>query len=118
MEKSTHSERLRVALAMRKACADKCESMSTHQPMADGYRASNDRERVMAGAIANIDPLDIIAQLDDYPAPDPIEQEAFERAAVLEHFPVNKRDNGEYFHPITQRLYKVWKMALNYNEGK
>lgn len=116
MEKSTHTERVAVALAMRAACAAACAGNAPAKE-ADGYRSGDDTWRAAASVCGKVDPLEVVAALDGKPEETPGEREAFELAAKSTFFSVEKRDNGDYFHPITDRAYKVWQMAMQFKAG-
>lgn len=102
------AHQIAAALAMRAACAQACEDSAPAQE-ADGYRQSNDHWRAAARLCLSVDP---VAALSVDPVADVLlSQEAFEIAAKALYFDVKKRDNGEYFYPITVRAYKLWQLA-------
>lgn len=112
-----YSARMAAALAMQSACVAACEA-SAPDKRSDSYRQSADRERAMARVCSSIDPVNVLAALDDAPPMTLNERQAFEQAAVMQHFNVQKNDSGDYFYPITDRAYKVWQMAIKFKEGK
>jgi len=112
MEKSTHTERVAVALAMRAACAAEIERYAP-PVQAEGYQREKDSLRLMADRIRRIDPVDTLPtemQLAEKLS----DKEAFEKAAKIENFPIAKKDDGSYFHPITIRAWKLWQMAMQH----
>lgn len=110
-----HSERLTIALAMRDACVAKLMESAPSKEN-DGYRASNDPVRGLAASVAALDPMEVLVALEGRPAVPETEHTAFEQAAALQFFNTQRRDNGEYFHPITVRAWKLWQMANNFKE--
>jgi hypothetical protein len=46
--------------------------------------------------------------------PNPDERAAFEAAARSANFNVQRRDSGELFHPITDRVHQVWRAAVSW----
>lgn len=113
----THSERLAIALAMRDACVAKLMESAPSKEN-DGYRASNDPVRGLAASVAALDPMEVLVALEGRAAVPETEHTAFEQAAALQFFNTQRRDNGEYFHPITVRAWKLWQMANNFKEDR
>lgn len=113
MEKSTHSERVRIALEMRAACAAACESRAPAKE-ADSYRPSNDHWRIAADIVRRVDAVALVNASEPIPAQSM--QEAFEAVAKAQFFNCQKRDSGEYFHPITGRAWAIWQAAIKFKE--
>ncbi len=111
--KTTHSERIRIALEMRAACAAACEERAPAKE-AEGYRASNDHWRAAANVVRQVDPVALVNKSEA--APTQSAQQAFEAVAKSQFFNCQKRDNGEYFHPITGRAWAIWQAAIKFKE--
>lgn len=115
MEKSTHSERVAVALAMRAACAAACAAQGKDQ-MADGYRKDNDRERYLASVVDRVDAVAVVEAFDSSAPPSDDERAEFERIARGMYFPIAFRD-GDYFHASTRHAWKIWQAAREYQKA-
>lgn len=113
--KSTHSERVAVALAMRTACAAACAAQGK-DPKSDDYRKDNDRERYLASVIDRVDAIEVVAHFDSTDPPSDIERAEFERVARGMHFPIAFRD-GDYFHDSTRKAWKIWQAARDYQKS-
>lgn len=107
---TTHSERVAVAIAMRKAITDRImEGASPEQ--SDRFRnQGNNWQRDAVREINNVDVLDVLAK-NGRLAQKLSDREEFERAARIEKFPVNKMEDGTYQHHITNRLWRMWLAA-------
>jgi len=116
MEKSTHTERVAVALAIRTACASACGALAG-DGRADGISRQEDRILVSTAirVCNDVDVMEVVAQLGGDIEPN--ERAAFELAAKAQHFSVQKNDAGDYTTPITARAYKVWQMAMQFKAG-
>jgi len=116
MEKSTHTECIAVALAIRNACASACGALAG-DGRADGISRQEDRILVSTAmrVCQDVDVMGVVAQLGDDIEPN--ERAAFELAAKAQHFSVQKNDAGDYTTPITARAYKVWQMAMQFKAG-
>lgn len=66
-----------------------------------------------AGRVKEIAPEAIAATVTRTP-PNPDERAAFSAAAAKVHFQSEQRANGEYFHPITNRVYAVWRAGVRW----
>lgn len=101
-----------MALAMRSACAAEIERYAP-PVQAEGYKREKDSLRLMADRIRHIDPIDVLPS-EMRLATKLSDKEAFEVAAKAENFPIAKKDDGSYFHPITIRAWKLWQMAMQH----
>jgi hypothetical protein len=87
----------------------------------DSLRKGNDNKTAdtYVSAAARVRQLDVEAVLEPlHQLPkEPREQNAFERAAHASAVNTSKRDDGRYFHPITQRVHAVWRAGVRYGHS-
>jgi hypothetical protein len=105
---------LRAAEAMREAAA-KAAGGDADLLRRQGHHESANAYENAARRILAIDPVSMVPGLSQQ-VPDPDEQAAFDVAAKSAQFSVQRRDNGELFHPISQRAYAVWHAAVRWAE--
>lgn len=101
---------VRVVEALRDAAIKKISAEIPQLRQGDDTR----RVDILTAAVTSLRMLDVDAVLEDLRArPVPDETEAFEAAAKLASFNV-QRMNEEFLHPITRRVHAVWKAAVRW----
>jgi hypothetical protein len=103
---------VRAAEAMREAAVKAANGGVDSLRRQNCHRDASEREFV-ARQIGRLDADAIVRHLLDQTA-GPDEQAAFEAAATTAWFNVQRRDNGEYFHPITVRAFAIWNAAVRW----
>jgi hypothetical protein len=103
---------VRVVEALRDAAIDRISHDIPDARQGDDMR----RAEILTEAVKALRALDVEAVLEGLRArPVPEEVEAFDAAAKLASFNVARLDNGEFLHPITRRVYAVWKAAARWS---
>lgn len=109
---NTENIALRAAEAMRDAAAGLADG-DLHDLRVQGSREAYDAREYVARRIRAIDAYKLVDQITDA-QPNPDELAAFAAAAKSANFNVQRRDNGELFHPIAQRVHQVWRAAVRW----
>lgn len=115
MEKSTHSERVAVALKIQAACAAALDAKGPARE-ADGYRPMDDRWRMAGDVCRRIDVVEIVQAMGEPRLPFEGEVETFEFFAKATHLNTGKRANGEYADPSCFRAWNIWQMAMMFKK--
>jgi hypothetical protein len=109
---NTENIALRAAEAMRDEAA-KVAAGDSAQLRQQGHPHTAEAYEYAAKRIRAIDADKLVSSLTRR-EPAPEETEAFEAAATGAQFNVARRDNGELFHPIAQRVHQVWRAGVRW----
>lgn len=84
----------------------------------NGHAAAVAAKDAAAVSIGGLDTRTILATIANLPSHNPTEIAAFEKEAERLGFAVSRRDNGNLFYPMTQRVWEVWQAAVRWKAGE
>lgn len=104
-------------LSMQRTAIDAARSSSIDALRRQGHTETADAYEAAARRVAAIDVDKVVSSVTGR-EPSIHEQAAFESAARAADFNTIRRDNGDLFHPITQRVHQVWRAAVRWTRAQ
>jgi hypothetical protein len=110
MTPQVHDFALRVATAIRDACAAAAYGTASTDERGDRYKDA-EKQRMAASRIRRVDLAAIVAGIAEE-VPTPAERDAFIAAARPALYDCTLTAGGEFYYPMTARAFTLWQAGV------